>query len=107
MISFGDRLRKARIKKKYTQNDMAQFLGMTSQGYGKYETGKSDPDVDTLVKLSTLLDVSLDYLIKGVETDYIDDLLKDPETLLAGRDGNITKEEAKKLLTWLMEQDLK
>ncbi|QRF83728.1 helix-turn-helix transcriptional regulator [Bacillus altitudinis] len=106
-MSFGDRLRKARKKKNYSQEDMSKFLGITRQGYGKYEIGKAEPDIATLIKLSSLLDVSIDYLVKGAEADYIDDLLKDPETLLASRDGNITREEAKKLLTWLLEQDLK
>ncbi|MCY7538712.1 hypothetical protein ABE037_06155 [Bacillus pumilus] len=58
--------------------------------------GKAEPDLATLIKISSLLDVSIDYLAKGAEADYIDDLLKDPVTLLTCRTGNITREEAKK-----------
>ncbi|MBU8726347.1 MULTISPECIES: helix-turn-helix domain-containing protein [Bacillus] len=103
-MSFGDRLRMARIKKQYTQSDMANFLDITSQGYGKYEIGKSEPDIATLIKLSTLLDVSIDYLAKGAEADYINDLLKDPVTLLTSQAGNITREEAKKILNWVIDK---
>ncbi|WLP61450.1 helix-turn-helix transcriptional regulator [Bacillus pumilus] len=106
-MSFGDRLRMARIKKQYTQSDMADFLDITSQGYGKYEIGKSEPDIATLIKLSGLLDVSIDYLAKGAETDHIEYLLKDPVALLTERAVKITKEEAKRIITWLIDQDLK
>ncbi|TYS31817.1 helix-turn-helix transcriptional regulator [Bacillus pumilus] len=106
-MSFGGRLKMARIKKQYTQSDMARFLGITAQGYGKYEIGKSEPDIATLIKLSSLLDVSIDYLAKGAEADYIYDLLKDPVKLLTSRAGNITREEAKKILNWVIDQDLK
>ncbi|MGM0967184.1 MAG: helix-turn-helix domain-containing protein [Bacillota bacterium] len=106
-MSFGDRLRMARLKKQYTQSDIANFLDITSQGYGKYEIGKSEPDIATLIKLSSLLDVSIDYLAKGAEADHIEDILKDPVELLTGRAGNLTREEAKKILNWVIEQNLK
>ncbi|MCY7691785.1 helix-turn-helix domain-containing protein [Bacillus altitudinis] len=106
-MSFGGRLKMARIKKQYTQSDMARFLGITAQGYGKYEIGKSEPDIATLIRISNLLDVSIDYLAKGAEADHIEYLLKDPVTLLNSRAGNITREEAKKILNWVIDQDLK
>ncbi|RUR99300.1 hypothetical protein EFW58_01565 [Bacillus velezensis] len=51
------------------------------------------------------MDVSTDYLLKGDSHDSkIDELLNDPETLIAGRDGKITKEQAKELLEYLLKK---
>ncbi|AEP84934.1 hypothetical protein B4146_4469 [Bacillus subtilis] len=51
------------------------------------------------------MDVTTDYLLKGNSNDsQIDELLNDPETLIAGRDGKITKEQAKELLDYLLKK---
>ena len=64
---------------------------------------ENDPITDSeIISLSKVLDVSTDYLLKGDSHDSkIDELLNDPETLIAGRDGKITKEQAKELLEYL------
>lgn len=56
------RLRSLRKEKKISQEYMAEKLGMTRQGYGHYETGRNEPDSDTLIKISDILDCSTDYL---------------------------------------------
>ncbi|MED2945468.1 helix-turn-helix transcriptional regulator [Bacillus swezeyi] len=102
---FGERLKKCRKLKGYSQEEMAGFLGITRQGYGKYEIGKSEPDIPTLEKLSNILGVSVDYLVKGEDTQTkVDKILNDPDTLIASRDGKITKEEARELLEWLLKK---
>ncbi|MCX2854239.1 MULTISPECIES: helix-turn-helix domain-containing protein [Bacillus] len=98
---FSERLKKIR-KLKYSQQEMADFLGITRQGYGKYETGKAEPDLATLNKISDILGVSTDYLIKGDER--IDEILNNPTTLIAARDGEMTVEEAREVLKWLLEK---
>ncbi|MCY9162692.1 helix-turn-helix domain-containing protein [Bacillus atrophaeus] len=103
---FGERLKKCRTSKGYSQKQMADFLGITRQGYGKYEIGKAEPDLRTLTKLSTILGVSTDYLLKGTDAQIdLDEILNDPETLIAGRDGKISKEQAKELLYYLLKKE--
>lgn len=58
-----DRLKKRRIEKKFTHEDMAEKLGITRQAYGNYESGKRDVDSATLTKLVVILDVESDYLL--------------------------------------------
>lgn len=41
---------------------MADFLGITRQGYAKYENGQAETDLETLKKLATFFDVTTDYL---------------------------------------------
>ena len=45
------------------QKDVAQRLGIDRTTYAKYESGASEPNHETLLKLSELFDVSADYLL--------------------------------------------
>lgn len=48
---------------KYTQDKVSKYLNITRQAYSNYETGKRNPDVDLLVKLAELYDITLNQLI--------------------------------------------
>lgn len=50
-------------KRNLSQQYMADFLGITRQGCGKYEDGKSEPDSKSIVKLADFFDVTTDYLL--------------------------------------------
>lgn len=64
---FSDRLKKLRKNKKKTQQDMADFLGISRQGYAKYENGHAEADYETLNKLSNLFNVTTDYLLGSTD----------------------------------------
>ena len=57
------RLRELRTNMKLTQADVAKFLKVSTQAYNFYETGKREPDNETLQKLASFFDVSIDYLL--------------------------------------------
>lgn len=42
---------------------MADFLGITRQGYAKYENGQSEADHETLQKLADFFETTIDYLL--------------------------------------------
>lgn len=50
------------------QSDLAKKLNISASTLGMYEQGRRSPNVEMLVNLSTIFDVSLDYLITG--SDY-------------------------------------
>lgn len=60
---LSERLAKARTKKGYTQQQIAEFLECNRATVTNYENGKRTPDVDTIVKLAKLYEVSADYLL--------------------------------------------
>ena len=66
MIILSDRLKELRAGKKLTQQNIADYLGINLRTYQYYE-GKDDkshrPDLETLVALADLFEVSVDYLI--------------------------------------------
>ena len=49
--------------RKLTQQDIADWLGIERSTYGKYETGDSEPNFDTICRLSDFCNVSVEYLM--------------------------------------------
>lgn len=60
---FADRLKEARKAKKYSQAEISRMLGVTQQAVGKWETGRSTPDPQTVAKLAEILDTTADVLL--------------------------------------------
>lgn len=65
MRDIGKNIRYYREKKGYSQEQLAQLLFVTRQTVSNYETGRSRPDVETLVKLAGLLNIEVTDLIYG------------------------------------------
>lgn len=63
------RLRDLRLDKNFTQKSFAALLNLTQQTYSDYETGRTNPDLDTLTKIADFLGVSIDYLL-GRSDDF-------------------------------------
>lgn len=57
------RIRDLREDRDLTQQQLAQFLGMTQSGYSGYETGKRDIPTSVLLKLADFHHTSVDYLL--------------------------------------------
>lgn len=60
---FGKRLRAARMAHKFTQQYVADVLGMTVNAYQKYEQSERSPSLETLVKLADLYEVPIDWIL--------------------------------------------
>ena len=54
----------------YTQENIAEKINVSRQSIAKWEKGESAPDIDSLVKLSKLYNVSLDNLVNHCEEEY-------------------------------------
>ncbi|MCY8918092.1 helix-turn-helix domain-containing protein [Bacillus atrophaeus] len=109
---FSDNLKKCRKQKKLTQQNMADKLGITRPAYTAYELGTREPDYKILIGISNILDVSLDYLLKGeadethkkVFEEEAKKIINDPDTFIAARDGNVTDEILEAALEIITEQ---
>lgn len=60
-------LAEIRKKKGYSQLKVAMDLNISREALSYYETGKRNPDLNMLIKLSDYFNVSIDYLIRGEE----------------------------------------
>lgn len=67
-MSFGEKLREARELRGYTQQQIADRMGIDKSTYCGYETGKRQPDVQKIKIISRILGVSGDALL---ETDFV------------------------------------
>ncbi len=63
-MSFGERLSKLRKGNNYTQEQLADILGVTRQSVSKWESNLTYPETEKLIHLSKLYNVSIDYIIK-------------------------------------------
>lgn len=57
------RLRQLREEHNKTQKEIADFIGVNRTTYTKYETGDSEPSLNTLKALAGYYGVTLDYLV--------------------------------------------
>ena len=60
-------LREIRIAKNLNQQKVAMDLNISREALSHYETGRREPSIDMLKKLSEYFNVSIDYLINGEE----------------------------------------
>ncbi len=60
---FADRLKKIRAEKGMTQVQLAEALGVSKGTIAMWETGKREPNFETLNELSEIFDKRIDYIL--------------------------------------------
>ena len=59
---FKDRLKSARKSKGFTQEFVANEIGVKKSTFSGYESGNSEPDMEKLIKIMKLLEIDANYL---------------------------------------------
>ena len=67
MFYLAENLKKYRIKKNLTQEELADLLGLTPQSISKWERAESYPDITLLPALANVFETSIDLLL-GMDT---------------------------------------
>ncbi|MFD1675448.1 helix-turn-helix domain-containing protein [Alicyclobacillus fodiniaquatilis] len=62
-MNIAQRIASLRRKHKYTQQTVADHLGISRGAYANYEVGSREPDAETFAKLAELFNVTTDYLL--------------------------------------------
>ncbi|MED1302648.1 transcriptional regulator [[Bacillus thuringiensis] serovar konkukian] len=62
MSQLSKRLVELRKKQGYTQNDVSYHLNIARTTYANWEYGKADPDVDSIIRIANLYNISTDAL---------------------------------------------
>jgi transcriptional regulator with XRE-family HTH domain len=57
-------LKDLRNKSKKSQQEVADYLGVSRQAYSHYENGKREPDLETLLKLGEYFECSVDEILR-------------------------------------------
>lgn len=62
-MTIAESLKRFRRELNLTQRDVAETLGVMTQVYSRYETGKYVPRADDVTKIAEAYDVTTDYLL--------------------------------------------
>ena len=74
MTSFSERLKELRKKNNLTQQELADKVGTNRVNVTKWETGRTEPTLENIVKLSKILDTTTDELL-GRHINFGDTIL--------------------------------
>ena len=101
---LAEKIMNLRKKSGWSQEELADQLGISRQSVSKWESGASIPDLDKIIKMSGLFGVSTDYLLKDEleeisysETDTVEEKLRS----ISVEEANTFLEESKAFAKWL------
>ena len=76
---LADKIVELRKENGWSQEELAEQLGVSRQAVSKWEGGAPIPDLDNIVRLSGVFGVSTDYLLKD-EIERSEPQYDEPET---------------------------
>lgn len=89
-MEFSEKLLTLRKAKDLTQEQLAEKLNVSRQSVSKWESGQAAPELDKIVAMSVVFDVTTDYLLKSSE---IDDLSVKTEILEKQQEQMLMREQ--------------
>ncbi|PHG31287.1 transcriptional regulator [Bacillus toyonensis] len=75
MIIFGQTLKQLRKSRDLTQSELAEILNLSQSQIKNWETGRFQPDIQTLASIASFFNVSLDVLV-GFSNDFEDETIQ-------------------------------
>lgn len=102
--SIGDRIRDLRDRRDLKQDELAKKIGVSRQVLSNWERGYTPADTEGIAKLAKILEVSVDYIIRGKEDDGISSPAQQIARALEGDEellvffGELSKRDDLKLL---------
>ena len=96
---IGDKLKALRKEKGYTQQDVADAIGITRGALGGYETSRRNPRLPELQKLADFFGVGLDYFGIASKDDIFDVIARAKDVF---ESESVSQEEKDKLYKELM-----
>lgn len=82
IIQIGNRIKELRKSKGFSQKEMAELIGVNRSTYSNYENNNREPNVDTLTKIASVLDINVADLIP-TNTQLKSTILYDPEKIIS------------------------
>ena len=66
-MNMADRIQYLRKTKGLSQEELADKVGVSRQAVSKWESEQSTPDIEKIISMSELFEVTTDYILKGIE----------------------------------------
>lgn len=99
-IYFGENFKKLRKEKDLTQENLADFLGVTFQAISKWERGETYPDITMLPAIASFFNSSVDDLLgvnQAINEEKLSDLIEKYDNLSSARSRKEMLEEMKQI----------
>ena len=68
-MNLSEKIMLLRKKQGWSQEELANHLNISRQSISKWESGQSQPDIDKIILLSQLFQVTTDYLLLDQENE--------------------------------------
>jgi len=104
-MTLGEKLQNARKVKGYSQEDLAYKLNVSRQAVQKWESGRALPETSKLSQISSLLDISLDYLLKEEEqasSDISNESIDTSSNISLDKDLLLEEKRYTRIKGWLL-----
>lgn len=62
-MNFSERLKQLRLNCAFKQKELAALIGVSVRTFQDYEHGNTEPNIERLIKLADIFQVSIDYLV--------------------------------------------
>lgn len=85
---IGERIKRERLKRGMSQQQLGDLLGVTKVSICGYETGTRTPSLETFAEIVNILEVSPDYLL-GRDVNAVSDTEEPYSVVLAKEDLDI------------------
>ena len=102
-MEFSQKLKRLRQEKNWSQEKLAQQIGVKRLTINKYENGQTKPSAETLQKISEVFGVSIDYLLAEEPRKHADLEIKDKTLLEYVSEIEQMNEEEKKLVKFFLD----
>lgn len=66
-MNMANRIQYLRKTKGLSQEELADKVGVSRQAVSKWESEQSTPDIEKIISMSELFEVTTDYILKGIE----------------------------------------
>ena len=88
-MNFSEKLLTLRKANDMTQEQLAEKLDVSRQSIAKWESGQSKPELEKIVAMSSVFNVTTDYLLKSSEIDDLSvktEMLEKQQQMMLGRE---------------------
>ena len=87
-MEIGNKIKNLRSKYNFSQEDLAEKIYVTRQTISNWENSKSFPDLNSLIRMSDIFDITVDELVKG-DVEKMKDMIKQEDINKFGKESTI------------------
>lgn len=112
MGNFKNVFKQLRLQNGYTQDSLAEAVGLSRSAVSMYENGNREPDFETLEKIAVFFNVDMNYLLGSAEMipretqkELYEPTYEDIQSLIARNGKKLTLQQKQDIIRTLLSDD--